>query len=237
MIDKSSIIGQDVEIGNNIFIGKNCKIGNGVIIHNNVTIYDNTIIKENTEIFDNAVLGRPPKTAANLIHKIKKEYKGLTIGKECVVGCGVVLYSGTKIGNNVLLGDCASIREECLIENNVLIARHVTINHSTRIDNDCKIMDLTHITSKMIIEENVFISTGVTSTNDNKMRIKGEPVGKSAGPHIKRNARIGAGASLLPGVVVGENSVVGACALVTKDVPNSTLVMGIPARIIKKSDK
>jgi len=149
----------------------------------------------------------------------------------------VIIYSGTRVGNNVLFGEYASIREECSIEDNALIAMQVTVNHSTVVGKNSKVMDLTHLTSNMIIEEDVFISVGVTSTNDNKMRIKGKSVGKNSGPYVKKGAKIGTNASLLPGVVVGENSVVGACALVTKDVPKATLVMGIPARVIKELEE
>lgn len=231
MINQKAIIGKNVDLGMNVCIEEDSIIGDNVIIHNNVTVFKNTHIKKGSEIYPGAVLGRIPKAAGNLVHKIDNTRNQLVIGEGCVIGANAVLYTGSEIGNNVLLGDLCSIREGCSVGDNSLIARSVTINHSTRIGKDCKVMDLSHITGKMIIEDNVFIGTGVFFTNDNKMTIIGdEEIVQSKGAHIKTGASIGSGVTCLPYVTIGVNSTVAAGAVVTKDVADNALVMGVPAK-------
>ncbi|WP_176461763.1 acyltransferase [Anaeromicrobium sediminis] len=229
------MISKTAKVGNNFNIGKNCIIGENVVIHNNVTIYDNTIIGDNTEIFDNAVLGRPPRSAGNLVHKLKDDYSNLVIGKNCSIGVGAVVYVGTVIGNNVLLCDYCSIREECKIDDYTTLGRHVAVNHSVTIGKRTKIIDNACLGSYLIVEDDVFISAGVIFTNDNEMRLSGKQLDKTSGPCIKKGCRIGGNSIFLPGVIVGENSVIGAGSVVTKDIPSGTVAMGIPARI-KKSN-
>ena len=214
-------------------IGSGCKIGKGVIIHHNVVIYPGTIIGDGTEIFDGAVIGRPPKGAGNLVHKIEKNFDPVEIGQNCVIGSNAVIYASNKIGNNVLIGDGASLREGGVIGNNVVFSRLCTTNHHVTIKDDAKILDTTHITSRTVIEEEVFVGTGVNTTNDNRMTIKGTEVGDANIIVLKKGCKIGSGATLLPNVKVGENAIVGAGSVVTKDVPDDVTVMGIPAVIRK----
>lgn len=214
-------------------IGRDCKVGENVIIHHNVVIYPGTIIGDGTEIFDGAVIGRPPKGAGNLVHKIGKTFEPVKIGQNCVIGSNAVIYASNKIGNNVLIGDGASLREGGVIGNNVVFSRLCTTNHHVTIKDDAKILDTTHITSRTVIEEGVFVGTGVNTTNDNRMTIKGTEVGDANIIVLKKGCKIGSGATLLPNVKVGENAIVGAGSVVTKDVPDGVTVMGIPAVIRK----
>ena len=108
--------------------------------------------------------------------------------------------------------------------------KHIKIGKNVFINFDCVFLDLGGIT----IEDNVFIAPKVSLLSE------GHPVSpnkrQSLVPghiHIRKNAWIGAGATILPGVTVGENAVVAAGAVVSKDVPANTVVGGIPAKIIK----
>jgi acetyltransferase-like isoleucine patch superfamily enzyme len=219
-IAPTASIGVDVVLGANVCVGHNVVIHPGVQIGNNVTIWDN------------AVLGRKPQSAGNTARTFDWELPGLTIGDNCVVGACAVLYAGSIIENNVLIGDLASIRERCFIGAFSLIARCVTVNDGTKVGRRVKVMDNTHLTGNMVVEDDVFISVLVSTTNDNTL---GEHVeGKVLkGPVLKRKCKVGASASILPGVVIGEQSVVGAGAVVTRDVPDRVLVLGVPARVVR----
>lgn len=211
-------------------IGENCKIGKDVIIHHNVVLYPETVVGDGTEIFDGAVIGRPPKGAGNLVHKLESSFDPVEIGQGCVIGSNAVIYADNKIGNNVLIGDGAMLREGGRFGNNVVFSRLCTTNHHVTIKDDAKVLDSTHITSRTIIEEEVFVGTGVNTTNDNRMTIRGSEVGETNIIILKRRCKIGSGATILPNIKVGENAIVGAGSIVTKDVKKDTKVMGVPAR-------
>lgn len=224
-IAKTAVIHEDVEIED------------GVIIHDYVVIYPHTVIKRGTEIYDHCVLGKLPTSPGNTSRKLKSVYGPLVVGENCVLCPGVVLYTGTRIGNNNLLGDFCSIREECCVGNNCIISRNVSVNYNTRIGNNTKIMDNTHITGNMVIGNNVFISVLVATTNDNTMGREEYNEDHVIGATIGDRVTIGAAANILPGVNIGENVVVGASALVTRDVPDNKVVMGVPARIVRDVEK
>ena len=224
------VIGVNCEIAPSAVLGKGCKIGDGVKIHPNVVLYDHTIIDDNVEIFENSVIGRPPKSTGVLVHKLEDEFKPVSIGKDSVIGVGVVIYAENTIANNVLIGDNASIRECCVIEEYCLIARFAGTNHHATIRHHSKIMDYSFINANSIVEEHVFIGVNVVTTNGADMRLSGNEVGKKGAIIFKSGCRIGSGAILLPGITIGENALVGAGAVVTKDVAPDATVMGIPAR-------
>lgn len=215
-------------------IGKDCVIGKDVIIHHNVILYPGTRVGDGTEIFDGAVIGRPPKGAGNLVHKLESHFEPVEIGTNCVIGSNAVIYAANRLGKNVLIGDGAQLREHGKIGDNALIARLCTTNYHITVKDNSKIMDMTHITARTVIEEDVFVGVGVCSANDNTMRIKGSEVGEAAIITLKKGCKIGSGSTLLPGVTVGENAVVGAGAVVTKDVPEASTVMGVPAKVTER---
>lgn len=226
----SAVIGKDCEIGNFAVVGENCVLGDRVILHDHVTLYPGTQIGDDTEIFDGAVIGRPPKSSGNLVHKLPKEFRPTTIGSGCVIGANVVIYTQNTIGEHVLIGDGAKLREGCFIGDYALVAMNCTFNHDVIMKRYSKVIDLSHITANTVIEENVFVGVNVISANDNAMRTRGQEVGAVQHIHIKEGSRIGSHAMLLPGVTIGESAVVGASSLVSRDVGDHVRVMGIPAR-------
>lgn len=212
-------------------------VSESAVIHDYVVIYPEVIIEDDVEIFDHSVIGKIPKAVSSTKRKVNNQYKRTRIGKGSIISVGCIVYAGTEIGQDVLLGDNASIREECLIDDNCIIARNVSVNYNTRIGHHTKIMDNSHITGNAIIEDHVFISVLVATTNDNSMGKGGAyDEEREKGPYIKTGATIGAAANILPAVVIGQDAVVGAGSVVTKDVPDRKIVMGIPAKIIKDVD-
>ncbi|MBC7489175.1 MAG: transferase [Glaciimonas sp.] len=236
MIHPTAIVAIDATIGLNVSIGPFCvigsvSIGDNCVIHPHVVIADGVTLGSSVEVFPGAFLGKEPKGAGALARQPIFE-KVISIGDECSIGPNAVIFYDVHIGNNTLLGDGASIREKCRIGSRCILSRYVTVNYETTIGDGTKIMDSTHITGNATIGRNVFISLLVGMANDNIVR-----AGFSdhiAGPIIEDDAVIGVGATLLPGVVVGQGSTVAAGSVVTKNVERNTVVAGVPARFVKQ---
>ena len=220
-------------ISKNAVIYDNVIIGENVVIEDFVVIYPGVVIDDDVEVMSGAIIGRLPKGAGATSRKTTNEYKLCSIGKGSVISPNVVIYTDVKIGKNCLIGDSATIREQCVIGDKCIISRLVSVNYNTIIGNNSKIMDNTHITGNMSIGNNVFISVLVATTNDNNIGAKGYNDDLIKGPIIEDNVLIGAGANILPAIRIGKNSIVGAASLVTKDVPEGKVVMGVPAKIVR----
>lgn len=208
-------------------------------IYNGAYIYSNVSIGDNVTIFPGAVIGRPPlSSGATQRQKDSRKLLPVIIGDNCVIGSNAVIYNDVELGENTMVCDTACIREGVRIGHHSLIAMGVTVNYDTTIGNNVRIMDNTHITGNMIIEDNVFIGMLVTTANDNKMgRLSDEERNKkewiTRGPTIKKFTTIGQGACILPGIVIGENCIVGTNSVVTKDLKKEGLYVGIPAKRLR----
>lgn len=225
-------IGREVRIDEFAVVRKGARLGDGVHIHPQVIVEAGVQIEDEVEIFPGAYIGKVPKGAGATARAVHFDRR-LIIGKGTSVGPHAVVYYDVEIGAHTLIGDGASIREQCRIGSNCLISRCVTINYNTIIGNRTRIMDSSHITGNCIIGEDVFISTLVATVNDNQMVHRTYADDLIIGPRVGKNASIGAGACLLPGVAVGEGAIVGAGSVVTRNVEAYTLVMGVPARFIR----
>ena len=145
-----------------------------------------------------------------------------------------------RLGKNVKLTKFINLYG-CMIGDNTRIGAFVEIQKNARIGNNCKISSHTFICEGVIIEDDVFIGHNVTFINDLFPRattgdgtLQTEADWECGATLIKRGASIGSSATLLCGITVGENAVVGAGSVVTKDVPPDTVVAGNPARIMRK---
>lgn len=231
-IVESEYIGHGTEISDFVVIRAGARIGKGCRIHPFAFIGDGVEIGDDVEVFHGAVLGKEPKGAGATAREVVFD-RAIKIGAGCSIGPHAVLFYGITIGANTLIGDGASIREGCAIGGRCIISRYVTINYNTRIGDRTKIMDATHITGNSVLGDDVFVSTMVGTANDNLIGRAGYSEGHIVGPRIANKAVIGLGASILPGVAVGEGATVAAGAVVTRSVEDGSRVAGVPAREMK----
>lgn len=161
----------------------------------------------------------------------KIESRTLTIGPHAVVRSSSVIYAGSRIGAHLETGHGVVIREENEIGDHLSIWNHSVIDYGCRIGNGVRIHTSCYVSQFTTIEDDVFLAPGVMVANDR------HPICKECmrGPTIRRGARIGINATLLPEIDVGEGALVGAGAVVTKDVPAGAVVVGNPARVIGKA--
>ncbi len=232
-IDPTAEIGDGCEFGHNVVVAARVRLGQGVSLGHNVVVHAGTVLGDGVSVGDNSVLGRQPRPArTSTVHR-PAELEGLEIGPGTTVGSGAVLYAGTRIGRDVLVADQAFIREKCTVGDAVIVGRGVTVENETSIGSYTKIQSQAYITAWMTIEDHVFVAPCVVTTNDNFMGRTEERFKYRKGPTIRRGARIGANSLLLPGVTVGREAFVAAGSIVTRDVPDATVVMGSPAKSVR----
>jgi acetyltransferase-like isoleucine patch superfamily enzyme len=145
-----------------------------------------------------------------------------------------------KLGANVKLSKFINLYG-CEIGENTKIGAFVEVQKNARIGRDCKISSHTFICEGVTIEDRVFIGHSVAFINDSYPRaatadgkLQTEADWKVEKTLVKQGASIGSGCTILSNVTIGENALVGAGSVVTKDVPPNTIVAGNPARILRK---
>jgi acetyltransferase-like isoleucine patch superfamily enzyme len=153
------------------------------------------------------------------------------LGPDCVVGAGAVVYAGTELAAGVFLGDGALVRENCRVGARSVIGSGCLVENNVNIGRDVKIQSGAYITAYMTVEDEVFIAPMVVSTNDNYMGRTEKRFARIKGATVRRRARVGGGAVLLPGVEVKEETFVAAGAVVTKDTEAAKVMLGSPARV------
>ena len=143
------------------------------------------------------------------------------------------------LGTNVKLSRFINLYG-CLIGDETKIGAFVEIQKNARVGKRCKISSHTFICEGVVIEDYVFIGHGVTFTNDTYPRattaagtLQTEADWKVEPTVVRKGASIGSGATLLCNISVGENAIVGAGSVVTKDVPPNAIVAGNPARVLR----
>ena len=196
-------------------------------------VYPGTVIGEGCKILDYAVVGKQPSLSPRSTAK-REELPPLELGAGTIVSTNAVVFAKTTLGERAIVGDQACVRERCTIGDDVVIGRGSLVENDTSVGALTKIQAHAYITAYSLLEDNVFIAPCVVTTNDNFMGRTEKRHDLVKGPTIRRGARIGGGAVLLPGIEVGEEAFVGAGAVVLKDVPARALVVGSPARQIRE---
>ncbi len=195
-------------------------ISPNAIIHPNVELGNNVVIE------DFCIIGTPVKGEKNL---------KTVIGDNAIIRSGTVIYAGNIIGNDFQTGNKANIRELNEIGNNVSIGTLSVIEHHVTIKGHVRIHSQVFIPEYSVLGENSWVGPNVVFTNakyPKSPNVKAE----LKGPTLEANVKIGANSTLLPNVIIGENSLVGAASLVTKNVEKNTVVAGHPATFKRNID-
>ncbi|MCY2987492.1 MAG: DapH/DapD/GlmU-related protein [Planctomycetota bacterium] len=187
-------------------------------------IYLNVILPADAAIGEFVVIGVTPsgRTVGELT---------VAIGPGAVIRSHCVIYAGTRIGCNFQAGHGALIREFCEIGDYVSIGSHTVIEHHVVLQDGVRIHSGAFIPEFSILEAGSWIGPNVVFTN---ARYPRSAAAKSTlvGPRILEGARVGANATLLPGVIIGRESLVGAGAVVVENVPDFAVVVGNPSRVV-----
>lgn len=193
-------------------------------------VYSHVLLGKHGEIEDFVIIGKNP------FNKENTQKEKTTVGDSFIIRSHTVVYNNNKIGKNFKTGHHVLIREGNTIGDNVSIGSATVVEHHVKIGNNVRVHSQVFIPEYSILEDDCWIGPNVVLTNSY------HPKCRSAkeclkGPVIKRNAKIGANATILPRVVIGENALVGAGAVVVSDVEPNSVVVGNPARKIKSIDK
>jgi acetyltransferase-like isoleucine patch superfamily enzyme len=194
------------------------KLENNVLIHPEVLIQDDIII----EPFSYLGAGE---------FKKQNEEIQLKIGKNARIRSHTVIYLGCYIGDNFSTGHHVLIRELCKIGSNVSIGTGSVIEHHVNIANNVRIHTGAFIPEHSILEEGCWIGPNVVLTNS-KYPVSINSKAALQGSIIGKKAKIGANATILPGVKIGKGALIGAGAVITKDVEDFQVVVGNPQKII-----
>ena len=190
-------------------------ISDTAIIHPNVKLGKGCVIE------DYVIIGTPPRGYA--VGELET-----VIGDNAVIRSHAVIYAGNKIGNNFQTGNKVNIRELNEIGNNISIGTLSIVEHHVTIRNGVRIHSQAFIPEYSILDENCWIGPNVVLTNA-KYPVSTNVKNELKGCHLKKRSIIGANSTLLPGVVIGEQAIVGAGSVVTKVVADKIVVAGNPA--------
>jgi acetyltransferase-like isoleucine patch superfamily enzyme len=163
--------------------------------------------------------------------KNHQDYPDTVLGNNANLRSHTVIYYGNKIGRNFQTGHGAMIRELNEIGDDVSVGTGSIVEHHVKIGDRVRLHSHVFIPEYSILEDDCWIGPHVVFTN---ARYPQSPDVKKqlVGPHVERGAKIGANSTILPGVRIGENALIGAGSVVTKDVPPGAVVVGNPARAI-----
>lgn len=236
IVHSEAEIHEDAFIDNFTVIGKSVKIEKDVYISKGVKIYGKTLIKKGSYIGENCIIGHPQRNFLLKLIESKKQINDLegpllSIGTNCTIRAGSIIYSEVIIGDNCQTGHNVLIREKTQIGKNSLVGTNCVIDGNVTIGNDVSIQTGVYIPLFCTIGNSVFMGPYCKLTNDKYMKRKDFQL---KGANVEEFVSIGANAVILPGITLKKGTIVGAGAVVVKDTGENDVVIGNPAKLLKK---
>jgi acetyltransferase-like isoleucine patch superfamily enzyme len=213
-------------IHDEVTIGAGARIGSLTVVHAGTQVGDRCVIE------DHVVLGKRPRLRPGS-SAAGADPEPLVIESAATVCCGAVVYAGARIGSQAIIGDQTQVRERSVVGAATVVGRGSTVDFGAQVGARVLIQTGVYVTGATIVEDDVFLGPGVVTTNDHTM---GRHPGVEAlqGPVFRRACRVGGGAVLVPGVEIGAEAFVAAGAVVTRDVGEREVVIGVPARVLRR---
>jgi acetyltransferase-like isoleucine patch superfamily enzyme len=214
-----------------LLLGEGVQIAPDVSFGGNVVVHAGTIIGAGCVIEDHAVLGKRPRLAKS--SSAHGEVGRLRLAEGATVCAGAVVFAGASIGEGAIIGDQSFVRERSSIGADSAVGRGSVVDNDVSLGARVRVQTNVYLTAFTVVEDDVFVGPGATTTNDDTMA-RHASAGPLRGALLRRACRVGGGAVLTPGVEIGEEAFVAAGAVVTHDVPPRTVVIGVPARVVRE---
>jgi UDP-2-acetamido-3-amino-2,3-dideoxy-glucuronate N-acetyltransferase len=216
----------------NLVLSPTAQVGRAVVFGANVVVHDGVVIGDGVVVQDGAILGKRPRLAPTS-GSARVGEEPLVIEAGAAICAQAIVFAAARIGEGSIVGDQAFVRERSRIGAGTVVGRGSTIDNDVVVGDRVRIQTSVYITAFSAVEDDVFIGPCAMTTNDDTMGRHGDDYALR-GATLRRACRIGGGAVLTPGVEVGVEAFVAAGTVVTSDVPERGLVMGVPGRVVRQ---
>jgi UDP-2-acetamido-3-amino-2,3-dideoxy-glucuronate N-acetyltransferase len=216
-----------------LVLSPTAKVGRDVLFGAHVVVHPDVVIGDGVVVQDGAILGKQPTFGPRSSNAGAPPAPALVIEDGARIGAHAVVFAGAQIAAGAIVGDQAYVRERSRIGPGSVVGRATAVDNDVVIGTGVRLQSNVYMTAFSVVEDDVFVGPCAMTTNDDTIgRLRpGEPM---RGATLRRACRIGGGAVLVPGVEVGEEAFVAAGAVVTNDVAPRAVVMGVPARSVRR---
>ena len=188
-----------------------------------------SIIGEDCFLDQDVVIGYPAHDELELLGGDREgEITGATVGDNCTLRAGT-LYSHARLGNSVRSGHGWLVREDSTVGDGTLIGTGVTIDNDCRVGDHCSLQTGVYIPTGSRLGDRCFLGPNATLTNDRTPLRTDYRLERVT---LANDVTVGANATLMPGINIGEGAFIAGGAVVTRDVPPWKMAVGVPARIV-----
>lgn len=233
MVSPGATVCEDVAIGHFAVIHDDVVLGEGSTIGVGVVIYPRVRVGRNVVVQDYAILGKQARRT-RLATFGPQDADTTEIHDDVTIGARATVFAGCQLASGVFLGDGAFLREGCVVGPESVIGSNARLEFGVRVGQRSLIFTATYLSERTVVEDQVFVGAMVSTAAGKSISFERDFPGEIASPTFRRGARIGTGAVIHPHVVIGREAVVAAGAVVFESVPDAVVVLGNPARPVRR---